>query len=271
MPGASGYRLMFLDVGALPSVRVNWNLVYLNRSSDIVVDRSIVSGHDQGNFRRGVTLNGSRQAVIESYISKIHEEGADSQAIGSWSGRGPFKIVNNYLEGAGENIMFGGSPSPRDVVPSDIEIRLNHLFKPLSWRKEDSSYAGTPWTVKNLLELKNARRVLIEGNVLENNWVHAQSGFAVLFTPRAHSSTASWTVVEDVTFRFNVVKNSFSGFNLLARDWPDPSQPTWPANNEEPVQVPLLLREPLDVVPARLAGGEVVSDMLAKGLLSFLA
>jgi hypothetical protein len=49
------------------------------------------------------------------------------------------------------------------VVPSDIEIRGNHFRKPLSWRMEDPSYAGTLWTVKNLLELKSARRVLIEG------------------------------------------------------------------------------------------------------------
>ena len=33
-----------------------------------------------------------------------------------------------------------------DLVPTDITIRGNYLTKPLSWR-------GSPWTVKNLLEL----------------------------------------------------------------------------------------------------------------------
>ena len=43
-------------------------------------------------------------------------------------------------------------------MPSDIEIRRNYVFKPLSWKVGDPTYAGKHWTVKNLLELKNAKR-----------------------------------------------------------------------------------------------------------------
>ena len=49
--------------------------------------------------------------------------------------------------------------------------------------------------VKNLLELKNARNVQIDGNLIENNWQRDQNGFAVLFTPRA-SGAAPWTTIE---------------------------------------------------------------------------
>jgi hypothetical protein len=81
-----------------------------------------------------------------------------------------FRTVNNYLEGAGENLMFGGAdPSIPDLVPSDIEIRGNPFFKPLSWKIGHLTYAGRPWSVKNIFELKNARRVLAEGNLLEHN------------------------------------------------------------------------------------------------------
>jgi hypothetical protein len=39
--------------------------------------------------------------------------------------------------------MFGGAdPSIPDLVPSDIEIRRNHLFKPLSWKIGHPTYAG---------------------------------------------------------------------------------------------------------------------------------
>ena len=38
--------------------------------------------------------------------------------------------------------------------------------------------------MKNSFELKNARRVLVEGNVFEHVWAAAQTGFAVLFTTR---------------------------------------------------------------------------------------
>ena len=41
------------------------------------------------------------------------------------------------------------------------------LGDPLSWRIGDPSYAGTEWSVKNLFELKNARRVLVDGNIFQ--------------------------------------------------------------------------------------------------------
>ena len=76
-------------------------------------------------------------------------------------------IINNYLEAAGgENVMFGGADqSIPDLIPSDIGIRGNYFFKPLTWKKDDPSYGGKHWTVKNLFETKNARRVVIDGNL----------------------------------------------------------------------------------------------------------
>jgi hypothetical protein len=110
------------------------------------------------------------------------------------------------------------------VVPSDIEIRGNHFRKPLSSRIEDPSYAGTPWTVKNLLELKNARRVLIEGNLLEHSWGMGQVGFAVLFTVRNDGGQAPWAVVEDVLFANNVVRHAAGGVNIHGYDNHHPAQ-----------------------------------------------
>ena len=134
--------------------------------------------------------------------------------------------MNNYLEAAGENVMFGGAdPKIPNLVPSDIEIRRNHFAKPLSWKVGHPDYAGTPWNVKNLFELKNARRVLVEGNLFERNWLHAQTGTAILFTPRNQSGTAPWSVVEDVTFRHNIVRHSGSGMVISGRDTNFPSQP----------------------------------------------
>ena len=164
-------------------------------------------------------LNSASTAIIDSYISNIHEDGADSQAICGWNGPGPFKIVNNYLEGAGENVMFGGAaPAIQNLVPSDIEFRFNHVSKPLSWKKVDPSYAGRPWTIKNLFELKNAQRVLIDQNVFENNWADAQVGFAILFTPRSEDGAAPWATVQDVTFTNNILRHSGSGFNIAGAD-----------------------------------------------------
>ena len=148
--GAHHYRFVGIEVTARGATRSTGpysdnNVVYLEAEdgqtslsqvpTDIVFDRCYVHGTATGSVRRGIAMNGARIAVVDSYLADFHEVGADSQAISGWNGPGPFKIVNNYLEGAGENLMFGGAdPAIPDLVPSDIEIRRNHLFKPLSWK-----------------------------------------------------------------------------------------------------------------------------------------
>ena len=92
-----------------------------------------VHGHLQVNARRGIALNGAAIAVIDSSSLNFHQMLEDSQAIAGWDGPGPFKIVNNHLEAAGENVLFGGAdPSIQGLVPSDIEVRRNHFSKPLT-------------------------------------------------------------------------------------------------------------------------------------------
>jgi hypothetical protein len=93
------------------------------------------------------------------------------------------------------------------------------------------AYAGTAWTVKNLLELKNARRVRIEGNVFEGSWVQSQIGFAIVLTVRNQDGRAPWSVVEDVIFANNVVRGATSGINILGRG-PQPSQPADPTHRD---------------------------------------
>ena len=188
----------------------------------IVFDRCYIHGDPEIGTRRGIKLNAAHAAVINSHLSGFREVGADSQAIGVWNGTGPFLIENNYLEGAGENVMFGGAtPAIEGLVPADIVVRGNHFAKPLAWRKGSPGYAGTPWSVKNLFELKNARRVLVEGNLFEYNWPHAQNGFAILFTPRNEGGAAPWAVVEDVTFTRNLIRHVGNGINILGYDHND--------------------------------------------------
>jgi hypothetical protein len=193
----------------------------------IIIDRCYLHGDPRRGTRRGIALNARESAVINSYLSDFKEVGADSQAIGGWNGPGPFKIENNYLEAAGENVMFGGAdPSIDGLVPADIEIVGNHMSKPLSWRADDPHFQGTAWSVKNLFELKNARRVLVDGNLFEYNWPHAQNGFAILFTPRNQDGRSPWSVVEDVTFVNNLVQHVAAGVNVLGHDDIHSSQPT---------------------------------------------
>lgn len=187
----------------------------------LIIERCYLHGDPRMGARRGIVMNSAMTAVVDSYLSDFKVIGEDSQAIIGWSGPGPYLIQNNYLEAAGENLMFGGAdPAVRDRVPADIEIRGNHFARPTAWR------AGTHWTIKNLFELKNARRVLVDGNLFEYHWAQAQNGFAILFTVRNQDGSAPWSVVEDVTFSNNIVRHVARGINILGQDDNYPSRQT---------------------------------------------
>ncbi|HEX6213600.1 MAG TPA: glycosyltransferase family 2 protein [Vicinamibacterales bacterium] len=225
-PGAHHFRLLGLEIAPLAGVYLR-TLIDLGSDASqlaevpehIVIDRCYLRGDVRRGTRRGIALNARSVAIVDSHFADFKEVGADSQAIAGWNGPGPFRIANNYLEGAGENVMFGGAdPRITDLVPSDIEIVGNVFAKPLEWKEGDPRFAGVAWTVKNLFELKNARRVLIAGNLFQYNWPHGQNGFAILFTPRNQDGDSPWSVVEDVMFRDNVVRHVAAGVNILGHD-----------------------------------------------------
>jgi hypothetical protein len=120
--------------------------------------------------------------------------------------------VNNYLEAAGENIMFGGSdPAITNLVPSDIEIRRNFSTKRLAWQA-----AKVP--VKNAFELKDARRVIVEGNTFEHVWVSGQDGTAILMKSVNQDGKCPACVTEYVTFRNNIVRGAAHGLSVNAAE-----------------------------------------------------
>lgn len=102
---------------------------------DLVLDRLYIHGDPLAGQKRGVALNSASTQIVNSYIADIKGVGMDTQAIAGWNGPGPFLIENNYLEAAGENILFGGAdPSIDQLVPQGITVRRNHIARPLAWR-----------------------------------------------------------------------------------------------------------------------------------------
>lgn len=225
--GAHHFR--FVGIEFHPATRVYmFNLIAIGRGDedsledlphDFIFDRDYIHGDPDVGARRGIYLSGGAVTVENSYLSDFKGIGEDTQTLSGSNTPGPLNIINNFLEASGENIIFGGGRTyVPDMVPSDIVIRHNYFYKPLYWRKGDPSYAGTEWTVKNLLELKRGRRVTIEGNLFENNWPHAQSGVAILFTVRTDGGHTPWSVVEDITFRNNILRHAASGFTITGHD-----------------------------------------------------
>lgn len=182
------------------------------------LDECDIFGLPTTESQRGVSANGANFKATKTKIREIHGKGYDTQAICSWNGPGPFLIEDCYLEAAGENVMFGGSEAIiPNLIPSNIEIRRTHFYKPLAWK-------GV-WTVKNLFELKNAKDVLVDECVFENCWVDAQSGYGLVFTVRGETwakitgvSKNPWATVQNVTVQNSMVRNCESGVLTLGLD-----------------------------------------------------
>jgi hypothetical protein len=227
---AHHYRLTGLEITADTSVTTSYGLINLGDGSvaqnslslvpdQLILDRCYIHGHTNSTIMKfGVRLDCSNGAIIDSYISDFHSIGFDAQAISGINGPGPFKIINNYLEGSGENILFGGgAPAIPGLVPSDIEIRQNYFYKPWSWKVGHPSYAGKHWTIKNLFELKTGMRVLLDGNILENSWADlptGQSGYAVLLTISTEGGAAPQAEVSDVTISNNIFRHVGAGITF---------------------------------------------------------
>jgi PKD repeat protein len=295
----------------------------------IVLNHVFVHGDPIFGQKRGIALNAAYVTITDSHVADCKGIGQDTQAIGGWNGPGPYTIENNYLEAAGENVLFGGAdPAIPNLVADGITFRGNYLSRPMSWRSPiiatpqgvtatavtggslaagtyayrvvarrtvgqgtsgrstasaevqvttsatgavrvrwqavpgaaeyrvygrsagaQATYwrvtgteyidtgatgvaenvptaAGTVWSVKNIFELKNARNVVIQNNILENHWKESQAGYAVVFTPRNSGGTCSWCGVEEVRFESNVVRHVAAGINLLGYDSPEPSRQT---------------------------------------------
>lgn len=186
---------------------------------DLLMDRVYIHGDPTVGTKRGLSLNCAAAMVENSYISSIMSTSQDASGIGEWNGTGPFTITNNYVEGAAESILLGGAtPAISGLVPSNITIQGNYFSKPLSWNPSSSTYAGTPWIVKNLFEIKSAKNVTITGNVIENNWVSSQNGYAVLFTVRTSGDTDPTAVIENIDFEKNLIRNTASAINMSGQD-----------------------------------------------------
>jgi len=201
----------------------------------ITVDRCYLHGSPTQDVVHAIIGNGTYFAVVESYISDIHQGTTDSQAFLAYYTPGPLKIVDNYLSATTENLMLGGGGGYNNpYVPSDIEIRNNHFFKPLSWFScgdggtiqigqylADGTKCTGPeqnqWDVKNNLEVKSAQRAVITGNTMENNWLSGQTGTSVLFTVRTGQS-GNIAVVDDILFQNNTITNVTSGMTTLEGD-----------------------------------------------------
>jgi len=231
--GANHYRLLGLEITRASGMPGSPALISTEKRGTaeyIVVDRSWLHGTAEDETRSGISLTGtSYVAVVDSTFTDFHctsKTGTctDSHAVVGGMGTnqdGPYLIDDNFLEAAAEEILFGGGAAT--ATPSDITISSNHFFKPWQWMPGSKPFqggkGGHPFIVKNHLELKNASRVLVEANLMEDVWGgFSQQGFAIVLTP-SNQPTQTKPIVDlcpicqvtDVTIRYTHVIHAGGG------------------------------------------------------------
>ena len=96
--------------------------------------------------KRGMALNAATPIIVNSYVSGV--QGRRTRLAGDrrleWA-RAVTRIENNYLEGAGENVVLRRHPDPTipTSCPTDIMFRRNLLASRSSWRIRSPSRPPT--------------------------------------------------------------------------------------------------------------------------------
>jgi hypothetical protein len=199
-------------------------------------------------WRRGIALNTANASVINSSFKEFKDPNTDAQAIGSFSSIGPHAIINNHLEGAAECIIWGGDWTHyRYISPSDIVVRGNYLFKPLRWATElvlrTCDPGETPpcyrlLPTKNIFELKHAKNVIVDGNVLQNSFFNTTTNndafvitvrnetYEVIGNQSVNTGKIVWATIQNAQITNNKVDHAVKGVNIIGKDneRPDPPQ-----------------------------------------------
>lgn len=236
--GADGYRFVGIMFTAEPKnvASVIFDLIKIESGNgdilgdvptDIWFDRCLVRGNDAAtgvdncNVRNGVTMNGTRSGVVDSWVDQICYLGFESHAIISYNTPGPLKFVNNYCSASSICFFLGGAIPKLGAAagrPTDIEIRHHHHSRPMQWAKNAPEWDGVNGRgIKNLLETKNCVRLLIEGCIFEKNWADGQSGMALIIkSGTGTGGTALGCGSEHVTIRHNIIRNSVRCWNFAS-------------------------------------------------------
>jgi hypothetical protein len=214
---AKGWKFDGIRFG--PTLTGQDNVIVQQDSENMVWDRLIFTTPDDVGQKRFMMANGKNITLSRSYIRGVWAQTLqDSQCFCAWDGAGPYKVIDNFLECASENIMFGGAGSASaDRIPADILVEGNTMTKNPDWRAL-ASPDGPGRAVKNLFELKAAKRVTVRNNILEGNWPDAQAGFGVVISTRNDNGDAPWSVIEDVLWEYNILRDTFAGINILGYD-----------------------------------------------------
>lgn len=160
--------------------------------------------------KAGFAVHARECELIDCTAHDVYDpDGADSKGIWIHNTPGPVTVLRGHYEAGSENVMVGGDTAKiPGNIPSDLVFDSVTLHKPESWRSD-----GINRRVKNLLELKAGRRVVVRNCTMSGSWVASQTGYAIVITPK------NGHVIEDVLFDNVTVDRCASGVQMMGLDY----------------------------------------------------
>jgi len=185
----------------------------------ITCDRLRVLGDPVHGVRRGIVANGNgdllitRSIVDDCFGPYPQTDNHDQQAIIAWDMAPGLRIIDNLLRAGTETIMLGGDDSASlERMPADVLIQDNDITKRPEWQTQAIS-------VKNVFEIKAARRVKVYTNRIARSWGgHGQDGYLIMLTVRNQGGKAPWSTIADVVIANNDCASGAAAINVLGRD-----------------------------------------------------
>jgi PKD repeat protein len=98
---AAGHLYQFIEIGSGVTT-------YASLPHHIIVDRCYFKGNPLDDTARAIFVNADSFSLLNSYVANMQDGGVDAQAIAGFNAS-RVGLVNNFLEGYGENVLFGGA------------------------------------------------------------------------------------------------------------------------------------------------------------------
>jgi hypothetical protein len=163
-------------------------------------------------------------ARVSTAQALISNSGAAAQVTATTTGStGSVTVTWNTVAGASSYAVYGRTPNGQTMYWIVNAPTTTFTDTGSAGTSGSVVTSGDKWQVKNTFELKHARNVLIENNLIENSWQAGQSGPCVVFTGSQQGATSHSSVIRDLTFRNNEVRNcaqmmQISGTDTLAHE-----------------------------------------------------
>jgi hypothetical protein len=197
-------------------------------------------------IRNGIQSYSNRLDVTCCFINEIkglhNGNVGEAHAINpAEASNGPLSFVDNYIEGAGHSIIFGGAGAASSSLPNigtatdsqgfGIRLQFNTFSKNLQWNSSHPSYVIPPtgsdtlvtggasqiYVVKVLTEWKTGINALVDHNIYQYNWAGDQTGQAISFNTVAYTGV-NYEIIQNFTITNNVIDSVVVGFEFATNN-----------------------------------------------------